>query len=257
MKSVDPYSVLARGYDFVMQHVDYPGWAQYVHELIEHYGRGPDTPIGSEPLKVLELGCGTAAIGVELSKLGYYSYTGTDRSQAMIDIARSKRDEFEIAPTFCVQDYLERSEVTGYDIVLLIYDGMNYLLDPSSIDALLVTAWHAARRGGLFLMDQSTPANSENNADYFEDEGEFEGFKYLRQSEYDSETNRHKTRFEINDGQHQFAEEHLQRAYSLSEIRKVIERSGFDIVAALDGFTAQNASEQSERIQWILQRPIK
>ena len=53
-----------------------------------------------------------------------------------------------------------------------MYDGLNYLLDLDAVTALLVSVRDVLAPGGVAIIDQSTPANSENHADGFDDAGE-------------------------------------------------------------------------------------
>ena len=103
-------------------------------------------------------------------------------------------------------------------------------------------------------MDQSAPANSINNAAYFFDQGEAEGFRYVRDSRYDAERALHYTYFDIWVEGVRYQEEHVQRAYTLEEIRWIIEKSPLKIEAALDGFSEEAATNATERIHWIVRK---
>jgi SAM-dependent methyltransferase len=248
-KTVDatPYSALAAGYDVVMEHVDYEGWAVYVHHLLQRFHPAP--------AKILELGCGTATFALTLVQLGHYRYLATDSSEAMIRVARAKAD-LESAPVdFGVADFTNFSVDPPVDVVILLYDGLNYLLEDEAVRSLLACAYRALTPGGLFFFDQSTPANSINNEDYFGDEGEAEGFAYVRKSRYDREARIHTTTFEITIEGRSFHEVHLQRAYAQDEIRALVDETEFEVVAAYDGFTADPATPEAERIHWLLRRP--
>ncbi len=251
MKTVEPYSVLAAGYDLVMAHVDYEEWATYVHELIQRYRQ-----IGESPMDLLELGCGTAAFGFEFNKFGSYNYRGLDVSEAMVIIAAHKAELWNESLEVGVGDFLSFSERQSNDVVVLLYDGINYLLSLPEIEQTLANVFNSLRPGGLFLFDQSTPANSENNRDFFEDRGAHDDFAYYRRSEYDANSHLHRTHFEFTVGDQKYTEDHTQRAYVLGELRKLVDQSSFDVVACFEGFSTFDATDKSERIQWILRRPM-
>jgi hypothetical protein len=138
--------------------------------------------------------------------------------------------------------------------VLLLYDGLNYLTEKAPVRAFLRCAYAALAPGGLLIFDQSTPANSVNNAAYFEDEGEAEGFAYVRHSTYDPVRKLHTTTFDLTvEGQY-FHERHVQRAYTLGEIRALIRETDFEEVAVYDRITEGRATEASERLHWVLRR---
>ncbi len=246
-REMPPYSVLAAGYDIVMEHVDYDFWAAYVHGLIRAFH--------PEARTVLELGCGTGSLALELAPRGPYRYAGTDAVPEMIRVARAKAEMAGADLAFEVADFTNYRVGTPVDVVLLLYDGLNYLLEPEPIRALFRCTYNALRPGGLFLFDQSTPANSENNETLFEDEGAYDAFSFRRRSRYDRQTRLHTTTFELTVTGRSFLETHVQKAYTLAEIRALVEEAGFEVVAACDGFSKREAGETSERIHWVVRRP--
>ena len=245
-KETAPYSALAAGYDVVMAHVDYTHWATYAHERLQAHH--PD------PRSILELGCGTGSLALALQPRGPYRYRATDGSSEMIRIARRKAALAELPIRFEVADFTDFRVDEPVEAVVLIYDGLNYLLETDRVAALLRCAHAALKPGGLFLFDQSTPANSINNADYFEDEGRAPNFTYLRRSQYDAVARLHTTTFDLSVGGKPFREQHVQRAYNLDEVRALVQATAFDEIAAYDDFTTAPATDASERIHWVLRR---
>lgn len=249
----EPYSALAAGYDFVMAHVDYDAWSAYLFDLLRRHGDDVDT--------VVELGGGTGSLARRLQPLGEYRYVLTDGSAAMLDQAREKfrRDG---SPIRCMQadfttislDDLGVQEPV--DAVILVYDGLNYLLEESDVLALFQCVHRLLRSGGIAIIDQSTPANSREHHDQFVDEGSTEGFSYVRENRYDPDTRRHETIFELTvEGRHQ-TERHLQRAYSRHEVRRLLDESPLEVEAAYDEFTTDPPHDQSFRVHWVLRSPF-
>ena len=206
---------------------------------------------------MLELGCGTGSLALELAPMGPYRYLGTDVAPEMIRVARAKAEMTGADVAFEVADFTNYRLDAPVDVVLLLYDGLNYLLDPDDIRSMLRCTFAALGPNGLFVFDQSTPANSENNEAFFEDEGAHDAFSYRRSSRYDRETRLHTTTFEITVEGHTFRESHVQKAYTQQEIRTLIEASGFEIVAAFDGFSSREAGPDAERIHWVVRRPAE
>ena len=246
-KTTPPYTALAAGYDTVMAHVDYDVWAAYVHILLQAHH--PD------PRSILELGCGTGSLALALQPRGPYQYTATDGSAEMIRIARRKAELAACPIRFGVADFTDFRVEEPADVVVLLYDGLNYLLEEDHVAALLRCAYEALRPGGVFLFDQSTPANSLNNEDFFEDAGRARNFAYTRQSRYDAAKRLHTTTFALTVGKEYFHEQHVQLAYTLGEIRTLVQQAPFAEVAAYNDFTQNAATDASERIHWILRRP--
>lgn len=247
-KSTAPYSVLAAGYDLVMAHVDYESWAEYIDHLIEKHG--PD----DRSVPILELACGTGSLAIELAGLGYTSIRATDRSPEMIAVARRKAVDLGAHIEFGVEDFLVPADDRRYDVVLLLYDGLNYVLERDTVAALLSACGDRLTPDGLLIFDQSTPSNSINNEPYFEDEGEEGDFRYERRSRYDRESRVHTTTLDIHVGDRVFREQHVQRAYDQAEIASLLESCGLDVLAAYDGFSLEAADERAERIHWVVKR---
>lgn len=249
----EPYSVLAAGYDLVMDHVDYDQWAAYLFDLLRRHGTNTET--------VVELGGGTGSLARRLQPLGDYRYLLTDGSAAMLARAQDKIDT-EGTPTRCVQadftnvslDDLGLSEPA--DAVVLVYDGLNYLLDVDDVAALLRRMHDLLRPGGVAVIDQSTPANSEARSDGVVDEGARPDFSYVRESCYDPDARRHETVFSLTVEGQSHTERHVQRAYTRAEVRALIEASPLVVEAAYDEFTTDPAHDQSYRVHWVLRRPV-
>ena len=242
----DPYAVLAFGYDRVMEHVDYAGWADFVQELLDQHAPGL---VGS----VLELGCGTGSFAFELQPYGPYRYAGTDASPAMIAVAQARAKEAQADVTFRVGRFEDAGAEGPVDAVLLLYDGLNYVLDEPGLRRLFAAASAALRPGGLFVFDQSTPANSLHNEDAFSDEGTDEGFAFVRRSAYDREARLHVTTFEVDTPHGRFFERHVQKAYTMAEVRALAEEA-FTVEAAYDGFSLDPAHDETERVHWVARK---
>jgi SAM-dependent methyltransferase len=245
-----PYSLLAEGYDAVMAHVDYAAWAEYVHGLLErHHPAARD---------VLELGCGTGALALALQPLGDgggYAYRATDAAEAMLVVARRKARAAGVPVRFARADFRALPPLDPADAVLLLYDGLNYLLDEADLARLFAGVARVLRPGGVFVVDQSTPANSLNHPDGFDDAGDAGAFTYLRTSRYDPGARLHTTCFRLERDGMAYEEVHVQRAYARAEVEPLARAAGFAVLAAYDGFSDDPAGEGAERIHWVLRKP--
>lgn len=244
-----PYTLLAAGYDAVMEHVDYPFWAGHVQRIVRAH-----RPAAAS---VIELGCGTGTLAENLQPLGPppagYAYRAFDGSPAMIAAAREAAPGSPVA--FGVLDF--RAPVPGppADVVLLLYDGLNYLLDAPDVAVLLEQIAGALAPGGIAVVDQSTPANSLNHAEGFDDAGRAGAFAYERTSRYDAATGLHTTTFRLTaPGGEAQTETHVQRAYTLAEVRALVAASPLAERAAYAEFTLRRAGPATERVHWVLGR---
>ena len=249
MTDVPAYSRLAAGYDAVMAHVDYLAWAAYVRALLHRHA-----PLARS---VVELGCGTGAFARVLQPLGDgggYRYRATDGSEAMIQAARAASAP-GTAIDFAVHDFLDPIPGPPADVVLLLYDGLNYLLEADEVATLFGHVHDALAPGGLFVVDQSTPANSLGHPDGFDDAGETDAFAYVRSSAYDPDRRLHTTTFRLRGADGEATETHVQRAYELAEVERLFAASPLDVVAAYDEFGFEPADASTERIHWVARRP--
>ncbi len=230
-----------------MAHVDYVMWAEYIFEILNRYH-----PEGND---ILELGCGTGSLAAALQPLAGYTFHATDLSADMLKAARAKALRHDLPISFEAMDFRAVPSEQQYDAILLLYDGINYITNPTEVSDVCASAFCALRPGGLFVFDQSTPANSRNHADGFDDAGKSGSFRYLRTSSYDAETQIHTTLFRLDIDGRAHTEKHTQRSYTLAEMEAAISASGFIREASYDAFSSDPATEGSERIHHILRRP--
>lgn len=242
-----PYRALAPLYDRVMSHVDYQQWAAYLAGLISHFAPRPE--------RVLELGCGTGNITYPLLHHLDTNFLATDVSTEMLAVARSKKRATDDRLRFEEMDFRNIRVDGSFDVVLLVYDGVNYLLDAAEVARLVESVSSLLNPGGIFLFDQSTPANSINNLPYFDDSWETAGIFYARKSHYDPVRRLHRTRFDVRLGQKRATEIHHQRAYDLEEMELTLKLSSLRVEGCFDAFTDKPATGKSERIQWVLTKP--
>ena len=141
----DPYAIDARYYDAI--HGDFNEdtglWLSFA-------GR-TDRP-------VLEVGCGTGRIALELARAGY-AVTGIDPSPAMLDIARGKAETDALDVTFIEGWPLDLNlEREHYGLVLLPLDVFLYCEDGEMQLATLHRLGEALVFNGLLAIDLPGPA---------------------------------------------------------------------------------------------------
>lgn len=241
--AAEPYTAIASFYDRIMAHVDYDRWATYLGEILDRSG------VRSQ--EVLELGCGTGNLARRLSPLVHGRILATDVSQPMLDIASRKLRRVHNV-SLAVLDFREPLPDRKFDVVILAYDGINYLLEKTEVAALIDRVSDALNPNGLFLFDQSTPANSLNNLAYFDDAWNSAGRGYTRKSEYDADRRLHITRIQLRNDKIQSEEVHFQRAYDLQEMELIVKLSSLRLVGCFDAFSFVPATSESERVQWVL-----
>ena len=79
------YDLIAPIYDSVNGDIDYAAWADFIEEIFKAECR-------CRPELVLDLGCGTGRMTLELARRGY-DMTGVDYSPEMLDKARASAEK--------------------------------------------------------------------------------------------------------------------------------------------------------------------
>lgn len=120
--SLSGYSILAPVYDKLNDTVDYSLWADYIEECFKKFS--PEKEIKS----VLELGCGTGSMTLELARRGY-DMTALDISEEMLSVAENRVREAGLKDVLFVESDMCGFELYGtVDAVICCLDGINHLL---------------------------------------------------------------------------------------------------------------------------------
>lgn len=248
------YGGLAVVYDRFMSDVDYDAWAAYLLNIIHTALPGLDRP------RVADCGCGTGSITLRLLKAGM-EVTGVDISPDMLLIAREKLRSagFGGAPLVCA-DMRELSLHRPADAVIAACDGVNYLIRDGDAARFFAAAYRALKPGGLLLFDVSSAYKLRTLLDGHTFGEDRTDCAYLWQNAYDAR--RRLLQMDLTvftreaDGRYLRTEEtHVQRAYELWELRRMLEAAGFCAVEAYDAFGMDAPRPDSERIQFSARRP--
>jgi SAM-dependent methyltransferase len=241
------YAALAPLYDRIMSHVEYGAWVRLINRVAADH-------LPPDRRAVLEVGGGTGVLGAQLARAGF-RYHGSDRSRAMCAQARCRG-----LPFFCA-DARFLPLKRRFDILLFLYDGINYFLDMSDYDRFLRQAHSVLADGGLLLFDVTTEANSLTHFRDYLDFDDFGHAAYVRHSYYDSALRMQYNDFTIfvraNSAADLFSrhtEHHAQMVPPVIDIVKAIPEELFEVVGVWDGFTTRRYSSRSTRVHFLLKR---
>lgn len=246
-----PYGQLAEIYDYVMRHVDYENWADYIESVFTRYKVTPST--------ILELACGTGNMATILSTRGY-QVSGIDRSAGMVSIAQQKVQDGHITATFQQGDMVDPPiHENTFDAILCLYDSVNYLMDVEALRQMLDRVFTSLRPDGILIFDTCTELNSRRFFYNEVDQESTDHFSYIRHSEYLAQERIQVNEFQMvfnHDGKHdEYFERHEQRIYPIDQIKHICKEAGFRRIDTFDGFTFKNASEKSNRVHFVM-RPF-
>lgn len=140
-----PYDALAFAYDALTADYDHQRWLERLLELAAAFGLGGR--------RLLDVACGTGKSFLPLADAGW-QVTGCDLSQAMLDVAASKRTGARL-----VRADMRRLPTFGrFDLVLCLDDALNHLTDEQDLRAALTGMRRNLRPGGLAIWDLNTLA---------------------------------------------------------------------------------------------------
>lgn len=246
------YKAFARIYDQVMRDVDYGSWAQHIENLCKRHR--------FKVKKILDLACGSGVHAMHLLHKGY-EVVGIDASDEMI--AQAKRKMEILGRPFPVfhgkmQSFAQEGVDRDFDLVICLYDSLNYILEDEGILACFREVRDHLRPGGAFIFDVTTEYNlMENFAGYTFAEN-FEKYSYIWENEYNIETKICSSRvtvFERKDnGYQKFVEVHKQRVYATATLQAWLKETGFAVLGLYHNTTEGPVRSKAERIHFVARR---
>lgn len=274
---MEAYTDFASVYDTFMDDTPYEQWAELICSLLKTYGlpggrSGNDCRYGNclpgetlaqeEQNVVVDLGCGTGTLTGLLASAGY-NMIGIDNSQEMLSIAIAKKEESGSDILYLNQDMRELELYGTAGAVISVCDSLNYLLAEEDIEKTFRLVNNYLYPGGIFIFDFNTVYKyeteigdttiAENREDcsfiwenYYNPErqiNEYDLTVFLRTQEEGTENKGEVYR--------RFTETHLQRGYTLEQMKVFIRTAGLEFIAALDAETHGEAEECSGRIYVI------
>ena len=151
------YSLLAPIYDELNKEIDYSAWADFIEEIIRReYSKGT-------PELVLDLGCGTGRMTLELGRRGY-DMTGVDSSAEMLEVARERASEehLDSKMLWLMQDMREFELYGTVDVVVSCLDCINHLSSASDVKKCFSLVHNYLIPDGLFIFDINGKYKFEN-----------------------------------------------------------------------------------------------
>lgn len=250
------YDLIAPLYDRVNGDVDYSLWADFIEKIIEREYRGAEREL------VLDLGCGTGRMTLELAKRGY-DMTGIDYSVEMLDIARQNAYDLGISDKvlWLCQDIRDFELYGTVGVAVSCLDTINHLTSPADLSQCFSLVHNYLSNDGLFIFDINGKHKFEtlyaNESYVMEDEGSF----CVWQNFYNEKSRLcdfYITLFEENeDGSYErYDEEQRERMYTLRSIKKALADHGFEFIGAYGDFDFTPADDSFDRI-YIAARCIK
>ena len=149
------------------------------------------------------------------------------------------------------------SAPSTYDAIVSVGDSLNYLTEKEDFESAIKSAYKHLREGGIFIFDLNTEYKFKNIDPVTVDE--VEDVFYIWENIFDEEKklNTYGVNFFRNtDGNNykRFYEEHLERAYDLSYVKKLLEEIGFKEIEVYDDYEFKDASDKTSRYTVVAQK---
>ena len=240
---MEAYQSFARVYDLFMDDVDYGTWSRFLTEKLKKYGIRDGL--------VLDLGCGTGKMTELLSAAGY-DMIGVDGSPDMLEEAQEQKLESGRDILYLLQDMREFELYGTVRAVVSCCDSLNYILEREELLEVFRLVNNYLDPGGLFCFDFSTEEQYRQiGEDTIADSREEGSFIWENYYDPEEKINEYDLIFFLREESglyRKFEETHYQRAYTLPEIKELLEGAGLKFLEAHEGYTEGTPGADCDRI---------
>ena len=240
------YEGLAQIYDMMMLGVDYEGWADYILEAA--------AAAGVKPQSALDLACGTGSTTIPLAKRGL-AMSAVDLAPAMLDIARAKTAEANLAINYYEKNMLDMGFQREFDMVVSFQDGINYLTGADDFPRLAAQVAQALKPGGVFIFDL-------NLVDKYSDSDttviDLEDMYLIYENNYNAAQKlwRIKVTGFVREGDlyRRFEEEHEEKKHDMAIVKSALAANNLDLFAIWGIFTQEPPTSGTGRVLVVAKR---
>mgnify|MGYP000549101764 CR=1 FL=1 len=245
---MEAYTEFATVYDTFMDNVPYEAWEKYLVDILKAEGINDGL--------LLELGCGTGRMTRLLAAEGY-DMIGVDNSEEMLSVAREyTMENTEIL--YLLQDMREFELYGTIRAVVSVCDSMNYIMSEEDLRQVFSLVNNYLDPQGIFIFDFNTEYKYREvlgNQVIAEDRDEC-SFIWENYYNHTSMINEYELTLFVREDEEaslyrKYQESHFQKAYTLREMRGLLEKAGLKFVAAYDAYTKKAPMYTSERITVI------
>ena len=246
------YVTLAQVYDRLMQDVDYSAIADRLEAILHQFRCAPNL--------VLDLGCGTGSLAMELAGRGY-DMIGVDNNADMLEQAANKARLMNRDVLLLCQDIRDFELYGSVGAILATLDVLNHVTNKQGLRAVFRRVRNYLDPGGLFLFDLNSPYKLSQLLPAQPSYQVAEDIAWIWDSAYDRR--RRVCTFDLtfflaNEAGTYWREDeiHEERAWMEQEIRVLLAQTGLDLLAVYDGWRAKKPGPQTERLFFVARRPM-
>lgn len=243
------YSAFARYYDSLTANIDYRKRAEYFHEIIKKFRQTNGNIL-------LDLACGTGSISEEMAKLGY-DVIGVDCSDEMLGIALDKKFDSNSDIQYLCQDMRQLDMFGSIDIAICALDSINHLADIRDVKKVFENVAFFSEPNALFIFDVNTLFKhrkilADNTFTY-----ETDNVYCIWENTLVPETDEVKMNLEFfeleeNGLYSRSSDSFSEKAYSESDIEKLLAETGFEILGKYGDDTFSSPAPDCQRIVYAV-----
>ena len=245
------YLEVAPIYDALMSDVPHAAWLHRIRQELMRRDKFPRS--------VLDVACGTGIVSELLVGAGYHPVVGVDLSNAMVRIARTKAAARGIGEQSLRYETQNAATLdlgaARFDLAVCLFDSLNYILDPADLARAFVRIAAHLAPGGVFAFDVNSMYALSH--DLFTQRQDAGAVRHVWQSFWDraSRTCRVEMAFTVTDAAtgepRSFHETHLQRAYTITELREYLAAAGFGDVSVWGNYGDRAPGPKSDRLLFV------
>ena len=237
------YKAFSKVYDKFMDDIPYKDWAIEMRDILLE--QGIDSGI------VAELGCGTGTLTELMAKLGF-DMIGIDSSFDMLGVAMEKAANISEDILYLCQDIREFELYGTCAAIISRCDTLNYILEISELTECFKLVDNYLDPGGIFICDMNSIYKYEQVLGYRTIAESREDESFIWENDYDrlSKINRYELSLFIKEEEdlfRRYEETHIQRAYSIEEIKYALDEAGLKLIYILDADTKEIYKEDTQR----------
>lgn len=241
------YNNFALGYYSIMKDTVQSDFFCYYKKIFEK--------LNINPKLILDLGCGTGDITYLFAKENY-DMIGIDISFDMLNIAKENNSHENIL--YLNQDMREFELYGTVDVIYSSLDCINYITDKRDLKKVFKLCNNYLNPDGLFIFDINTEYKFKNILDNKTYTYDNDDAYLIWQSEYDKKRKMCTFFLDMfykeNNVYNRYYEEQEQRAYSIDELTKMAEISGFKVLGVYDNLSFKKYTKNSEKIFFVLRK---
>ena len=231
-----------------------------MEKSVSHCGENVEDALESERNLVLDLGCGTGTLTELLYEKGY-DMIGIDNAPDMLEIAMEKRAESGSQILYLLQDMRELELYSTVGTVVSVCDSVNYILEEEELLEVFKLVNNYLYPGGVFIFDFNTDYKYREIIGDTTIAENREDCSFIWENYYDEESHLNEydvTVFVQEEGElfRRFTENHVQRGYTVEQMKELVTQAGMELVEVLDADTRKSVTAESERI-YIVAREVQ